>query len=178
MKLHKTVCVLLAALLVAALSGCLTSEDFDLNHISRMLSVNCTKARLMEKYDSHGGFLGDGTSFYVFNFDGNPPLRMIKDSGKWKPFPVSENVQDILWGLGNPDDDNYKGPPLITKEGDEAPLFPRVENGFYFFRDRHSDAVDPYDDTHVFDESRFSYNFSVAIYDADTDRLYFAEFDT
>lgn len=176
--LRKAVCVLLAVWLAVALSGCMTSEDYELQHISETLSVDCPKERLMKKYDSHGGFLGDGTSFFVFSFEDDPQLQTIRDSGKWKPFPVSDNVRDILWSVGNPGDDDYSGPPLITKDGDERSLFPRVKNGYYFFRDRHSDAVDPYDDTHVFDESRYSFNFSVAVYDADTDRLYYAEFDT
>ena len=123
--LRKAVCVLLAVWLAVALSGCMTSEDYELQHISETLSVDCPKERLMKKYDSHGGFLGDGTSFFVFSFEDDPQLQTIRDSGKWKPFPVSDNVRDILWSVGNPGDDDYSGPPLITKDGDERSLFPR-----------------------------------------------------
>ncbi len=121
--LRKAVCVLLAVWLAVALSGCMTSEDYELQHISETLSVDCPKERLMKKYDSHGGFLGDGTSFFVFSFEDDPQLQTIRDSGKWKPFPVSDNVRDILWSVGNPGDDDYSGPPLITKDGDERSLF-------------------------------------------------------
>ena len=180
MKLKSILCLLLAAVVAAtALTGCLTSDDVDVQRISRVLSVDCSKARLMDKYDSHGGFHGDGTSFYEFSFAGDSPLESIGKSDKWKPLPPSDNVRDILWGLGNPGDDDYSGPPLLTKDGYyDQPLFPMVENGFYFCRDRHSQATDPYDDTHVLDESRFSYNFTVAVYDKDTDHLFYAEFDT
>ena len=41
---------------------------------------------------------------------------------------------------------------------------------------RHPDAIDASDDTDLFD--RYSYNFSIAVYDLDTDMLYYFEFDT
>ena len=44
------------------------------------------------------------------------------------------------------------------------------------FEDRHSEANDAYDDSGLF--SRASYNFSLAVYDRDTNRLYYFEFDT
>ena len=49
---------------------------------------------------------------------------------------------------------------------------------YYFFFDRHSDATNPKDDSAFLDESRPSYNFTVAIYDSDTNMLYYARVDT
>ncbi len=177
MKIKRRICIILAALIaVTALSGCMNAESIEIARISRVLSVNCSGARLEGKYDSHGGFHGDGTSFYEFNFDDDSQVNAIKNSDKWKPFPLTDNLTDIVWGVQT--DDRYEL-PLVTRDNDyEHPLFPKVESGYWFFRDRHSDATDPNDDTHVLDESRCSYNFTVAIYDTDTDHLYYAEFDT
>ena len=51
-----------------------------------------------------------------------------------------------------------------------------MEEGWYSFVDRHSESTDSSDDTNLL--SRFSFNFSLAVYDAATDRLYYLEFDT
>ena len=53
---------------------------------------------------------------------------------------------------------------------------PQIENGYYNFYDRASKNKNNNDDSKLFD--RYSFNFSLAIYDADTDRLYYFEFDT
>ncbi len=168
----------MAALIAAAvLTGCMTGEQLEIKRISSVLSVNCSGARLENKYDSHGGFLGDGTSFYQFRFDDGSPVNSIKNSGRWKPFPLSDNMTEIIRGKAC--EDGTCNPPLIIKEGSfDTPVFPEVAQGYWFFLDRHSDAADPKDDTHVFDETRYSYNFTVAVYDTDTNRLYYAEFDT
>ena len=53
---------------------------------------------------------------------------------------------------------------------------PKVEKGYYFFYDRHSESSDPFDSSEVLDRS--SLNFTVAVYDTETDKLYYAEMDT
>lgn len=41
---------------------------------------------------------------------------------------------------------------------------------------RHSESTDHFDDTNVLD--RHSFNFVIAIFDTDTNRLYYSRFDT
>ena len=53
---------------------------------------------------------------------------------------------------------------------------PQIENGYYYFYDRHDEATDPYDDSEFL--ARFSFNFTLAIYDSDTNTLYLCEYDT
>ena len=174
MKIKRIICAVLALAILAALAGC--GSKSELKNISKILSVDCSGAEIVSQYDSHGGFHGDGTSFYALQCSDSSTLEAIQASDEWKPFPLSDSLKTAIWGL---QDEEHDYAPMIIKDNDwDNPLIPQVENGYYFFRDRHSDAVDPYDDTHVFDESRYSFNFSVAVYDADTDRLYYAEFDT
>lgn len=52
----------------------------------------------------------------------------------------------------------------------------KIENGYYIFEDRHSKSEDRQDDSELFNRS--SYNFSLAIYDCDTDRMYYFEYNT
>ena len=58
----------------------------------------------------------------------------------------------------------------------EKAKIPAIENGFYCFLDRHSEASNPSDDADLFD--RASMNFSLALYDSDTNKFYYIEFDT
>jgi len=60
--------------------------------------------------------------------------------------------------------------------GDGTPAIPEVDNGYYYFRDRHYQSTDPTDDSGVL--GRASYNFTIAIYDTDSKILYYMELDT
>ncbi len=103
-------------------------------------------------------------------------MEAIQASDEWKPFPLSDSLKTAIWGL---QDEGHDYAPMIIKDNDwDNPLIPQVENGYYFFRDRHSFAADPKDDSAFLDESRPSYNFTIAIYDTDTNMLYYSEFDT
>lgn len=177
MKIHKScqiVCLLLAALMASALAGCVGGDVK--SGISKRLSLDCSSAEIMQSYDSHGGFLGDGTSFYALQFSDSSQAERISTSGDWKPLPLTDTLKAVAWGE---QDDEHDFAPMIIKDNDwDHPLIPKVENGYYFFLDRHSNATDPKDDSMLLDESRPSYNFTLAIYDTDSDILYYSQVDT
>lgn len=175
MNSRRILTIALAGMLtVFALAGC--GEKNLKAAISKKLSVDCSSAGIVEQYDSHGGFLGDGTSFYAMKCPDGSVREQIAGSGEWRAFPLSDCMKVILWGQR---DEEHDFAPLIIRDNDwDHPLVPEVENGYWFFRDRHSDATDPKDESQALDDSRPSYNFTVAVYDADTDTLYFAELDT
>ena len=119
---------------------------------------------VVEENDTHGGFHGDGTYLLVLDCSENKEraLELVKE---WKAFPLSENLKTVLYG-----NDTY-----ISLLAEETKI-PEITNGYYYFYDRHSESTDASDDTNLL--SRASYNFTLAIYDSDTDRLYYVEFDT
>ncbi len=78
---------------------------------------------------------------------------------------MSSNLQTEMYGDG----DYY-----ATSEA--KPKIPRIEQGYYYFLDRHTDAKNKHDDTDL--RNRYSYNFSLAMYDSKTDKLYYYELDT
>ena len=53
---------------------------------------------------------------------------------------------------------------------------PTIENGYYYFKDRHSESTNKYDYTDI--NNRPSYNFTFAILDKDTNTIYYYELDT
>ena len=119
---------------------------------------------VVEEEDTHGGFHGDGTYFLALDCSLNKEVAMqlIKS---WNAFPLSENLQTALYGS------NARS-SLLAEETN----IPEIENGYYYFCDRNTESTDASDDTNLF--SRASYNFTLMIYDSDTDRLYYVEFDT
>ena len=123
---------------------------------------------VVEELDTHGGFHGDGSYYLILDCSNNKvkALEIVKD---WKTLPLTENLNLIMYG-GEKDNVTY-GYELAK----EAHI-PKVKNGYYIFEDRSSESKDSTDDTELFD--RYSFNFSIAIYDCDTDKLYYFEFDT
>lgn len=123
---------------------------------------------VIEEEDTHGGFLGDG-SYYLILDCSNKVDAAMENVGDWEQLPLSENLHLIMYG-GEKDGMTY-GYNL----SEEAHI-PAIENGYYYFKDRHSEAKDSSDDSELF--KRASFNFSLAVYDSDTNRFYYFEFDT
>lgn len=123
---------------------------------------------VVEELDTHGGFHGDGSYYLILDcsHDREKALEKVRN---WNELPLSENLKLIMYG-GEKDDVAYG-----CELAEEAHI-PKIENGYYIFEDRHSKSEDRQDDSELFNRS--SYNFSLAIYDCDTDRMYYFEYDT
>ncbi len=123
---------------------------------------------VVEELDTHGGFHGDGSYYLILDCSNNEE-KALKKVENWNKLPLSENLNLIMNG-GNKDGVTY-GYELA-----EEAHIPKIENGYYKFEDRSSESTDSSDDTELFD--RGSFNFSIAIYDSDTNKMYYFEFDT
>lgn len=161
--MKRILAVVYAFVLLAALSSCLTSLQSD-----SYFGFSKQRFTVVEEKDTHGGFVGDGSYYLILDCSDNTEdaLSIVAD---WNELPLSENLNLIMYG-GEKDGKTY-GYDL----SEEAHM-PVIENGYYYFEDRHSEAKDVSDDSELF--SRASYNFSLAVYDSDTNRLYYFEFDT
>lgn len=155
---------LIAVFVMAVLvTACQSYDD-----ISMMLGADVDSAKVISNGDSHGGFHGDGERYLEFEFEDNGFEDAIKEDNTWHVLPIKEDtITALLYGLKTPA--MTFGPYLENG-------IPKVEHGYYFFYDRHSESKDPFDVSEVLD--RASLNFTVAIYDAETDILYYAEMDT
>lgn len=157
--MKKLVIILVLFLLV----GCAARQE-PLELISEAIGVDVTGGALLEAEDGRGGFHGDGETVVAVSA---PGLELPEDS-RWHSLPLSENLSAAVYGRQ-------------TETESFGPLFPvgavpAVEHGCWFFMDRHADSTDPTDDTDL--HARSSWNFTAAIYDADTGILYFLELDT
>ena len=96
-----------------------------------------------------------------------------EENAAWTPLPLDETAQALAYGVTREDGGEVfsAGPYLTDDSGD--PLLPGIANGFYRLIDRHSDAGDGQNLL-----ERASLNVTLAVYDADSDTLYFCEMDT
>lgn len=119
--------------------------------------------------DTHGGFHGDGQTLVEILFDDPEALAArLAENGDWQALPLTENLQTAVYGSATVGS-------LVWGWGEKDEL-PAIENGYYYFYDRHSESKDPKSDRELF--SRYSYNFTIALYDADSGHLYYYKLDT
>ena len=111
---------------------------------------------VVRETDTHGGFQGDGTYHLILDCSGNKE-KASENIKNWNRLPLSENLDKIMYEHS------------LT----EQVHLPMIENGYYMFENRQTDSTD---DSELRDS--YSYNFSIAVYDCDTDRMYYYDFDT
>ena len=120
---------------------------------------------IIDEYNTHGVFHGDGYYYLILDCSANKD-KALKTIEKWNKLPLSENLESVMYGGLT-----YNGLSLA-----ETARIPKVENGRYMFKDRFPKSKNRKDDTNLM--GRGAYNFSIAIYDCDTDKMYYFEFDT
>ncbi len=157
------------------LSGCGALGSLR-GELGGVLGLYLHSGTVLANWDNHGGFHGDGKEFVAIQFPDDSVEEQLRntENGRWKALPIQEeDVQMILYGVTRrqPDGTEATFGPLMTDPDTREPLFPQVEEGYYFFLDRHSDTEAPL-------MERYSYNFTVAVYDAEKNILYYGELDT
>lgn len=162
MNKKKEISIILIAIIIANfMTGCGLKRSGQ-SIVSSELNIDCSMAELTKDMDSHGGFHGDGTTFYVFQFKLDNNIDSLPEENGWHELPLTDNLTQVV--------------DTLISDSSGEPLFPQVENGYYYFRDRHDESSDCWIDEDIF--ARYSYNFTFAIYDLENNRLYYCEFDT
>ena len=155
---------LIVTMLVVSLASCSINDSRRTDYFDFNIEV----FTVVEEKDTHDGFLGDGEYYLIL--DCSEKVEQAKEIIEdWKPLPFTENLQLVMYG--GEKNGKYYGYELV-----EYANWPVINNGVYKFLDRHSETVDPSDDTDLID--RASFNFSVAVYDLDTNTLYYFEYDS
>ena len=140
--------------------------------VSRVLSINASGASVLASYDTHGGFHGDGTACTILRFPDSALDKTLSRSPLWHPLPLDQNLTVFAYGLSS---ETFSAGPYLTDESG-APLLPQIKNGYYYFKDRHTDSTAPQSTAALL--ARASINATLAVYDADTRTLYYCDLDT
>ena len=151
------------------LSSCEKSPQ---EHISRALKLNVSAGSVLCFTDTHGGFLGDGVCDGELQFSDADLLENIRQDSRWSPLPLGDTLTAVAYGLTK--GQSSIGPYLTG--GDGEPLFPQIEQGYYYFQDRNWQQSGGGEEADLLE--RRSFNFTLAIYDSANHILYFGEMDT
>lgn len=170
--MKKLASVLTIIVMLFSITAC--SSKNETSQLSKVLGIDLSSGTVSKSEESHGGFHNDGKTFIEITFsDNNETLEEeIKTNSNWTEMPLSENLHTLVYGKTS---DTESVGPYVADE-DNKPLFPNIENGYYFFKDRHSESKNASDDTAVL--KRNSFNFTIAIFDSTTRAIYYYELDT
>ncbi len=169
--------IIAVSISILILSGCAINKGTN-KYINKKIGIDISKCKIEKDKDTHGGFLGDGYYIVIANCE-QKPLAEIKE---WKKLPLSQNLQLIMYG-GTKDDSTY-----LYNLAEESGI-PEIKNGYYYFydrvdgeyfKDKNTDTEKKIEDRHSDSEifNRYSYNFTLALYDEDNNKFYYYEFDT
>lgn len=163
--MRKIFSLLTAIIIFFTFSACGSRSSQDI--VSNELDINASKGIELSNEDTHGGFQGEGTTYIALSFDDDTVLDEIKENPDWKAFPLDKTVQALVYGIS---DETSSIGPFLT-DGNGNTLVPEIKNGYYLLIDRHTDK-----DTDIL--SRSSFNFTIGLYDTDTNTLYCCKLDT
>lgn len=112
--------------------------------------------------DTHGGFHNDGETYIQirFNEDDRTVLEQIEASAEWTALPLPAELRTLAGYMNE-----------VWLPTDEE-----LGEGYYWFRDRHSESEDRSDYSAA--RGRYSYNFSLAFYSIGEKTLCFCMLDT
>ena len=164
-SMKKLPVLLVAAIMCVVLAACGHKTPQEI--VLKALDVDVSGGAEISYEDTHGGFPADGKTSIILQFNDNSVLDAIKKDPKWKVFPLDETTQALVYGLEN--DASQTGPFLSN--GDGNLMVPEIQNGYYILIDRHSEK-----DKNILE--RYSFNFTVGLYDVDTNIMYFFKLDT
>lgn len=130
--------------------------------IASKIEIKIPLSAKLELKNTHGGFHGDGEAFAKIFFTQEQSEKVenrIKKNQHWRKLPLSEIVASS------------------TGIFDKEMKIPEIENGYWFYLDRSSEAKDKNDENDMYN-GRYSHNYSVAVFDSDKNILYYYELDT
>ncbi|ERI95434.1 hypothetical protein HMPREF1982_00177 [Clostridiales bacterium oral taxon 876 str. F0540] len=143
------------------------------NYFKKLIGINLPKDSIVLKSeDTHGGFHGDGELFIEVQLTDKGSVEFVnntKNTGKWTSLPLPKDLTAMLYG------GEFNG--IIHDENNMFKAVPKdINKGSYYFRDRFAERYPESKDKSIFD--RGSYNFTGAILDLNTNKLYIYELDT
>lgn len=165
-------------LLILLLCGCAKEAD-PIARVSERLGTDASEFVVSTYYDTHGGFHGDGETVIIMSLTPEQEAQLLKNTQNGfcrYDLPFSQPISIALYGgyMDRGGTNYYHGSLFNTESGE--PIVPQISNGFYLFYDRHSESTDPSNDSRL--HYRGSWNFDLAVYDADTRTLYYLVLDT
>jgi|GEM_PF-4953471 len=140
-------------------------------YVERTTGAKVSDAKLVFHEDTHGGFHGDGDTLMVFDCS-EAGEEFESSLSAWRELPMSDKLYNELSGE---DGTELYLCDVFSRHGIYyGGETPKVNSGLYYLNNRHHNAKSR-DDENLFDHS---VNFTFAVYDRETKKLYYMEVDT
>ena len=159
---RKAICLILTGVLLTGLVSCSPAAGAK-RRIRRKtdLEIDLSGCRIEEEKDTHAA-MGDGEYLLVIDC-GENGADMREQTREWREFPLSGELQAVM----------------VEEGAAERNGIPEIGTGAWYFYDRHPAAAgDRHSENGLLSFSRCSRNFSLVLYDAENERLYYYESDT
>ena len=147
--------IILFVILVNSLNKYVSTEDY----LKDKINIDIKTCNVILDNNTHDGFHGDG--YHIVKARCNNDF--INQVNNWNELPLSTNIHAFLYG------DDIDGVTYVA----ENRSIPEIENGYYYFIDRQNNLNS---DIKLFKKG--SFNFTLAIFDIDTNIFYYYEYDT
>ena len=120
--MRKIVAYMVVFFMFISSRGCLNlGLDNDLKQeAEQALSLDLSSGEIIEAWDTHGGFHGDGTSLIVLSMD-ESFKESIKE--KWQPYPLTDAAYEYYYEWGG----------TFDSPNSEEKAIPEIENGYWLF---------------------------------------------
>ena len=160
---------------VMVLSGLLIGnlywQSVDLNGELLSVGIKNVGSYTYEGIDTHGGFLGDGDSYYKLFFSETDKLDsvladMADQEETWHLLPMPEEISQLIHMPYGEEMDRIVHEQIngwIEKE------IPGLCSGYWYFKDRNTNVHSPSDNPK---------NYTIAVYDLGTKQFYYYEYDS
>lgn len=158
--------IIVVALFILVACGSKTVQDT----VSKQLGLSVSGGKEVLNLNEYTS--SEGHSCIAISFDDDTVLEEIKGNSEWKAFPLDDTVQALIYGLD--DERGGKCGPFLSDSQNNA-LVPEIQNGYYILIDRQFKKDKS---TRKDILNRPSFNFTVGLYDTDTNTLYSCKLDT
>lgn len=141
-----------------------TTEEY----IYDKIKIDISSCTITTEIETPVSFNGDGEYFITADCYKSRDI-ILNQIKNWNQLPLTNNLQLLMYG-GEKD-----GITSFAIPSNEIEI-PNINKGYYYFLDRHDEAIYYNSDENVL--NRFSYNFTIALYNEETNKLYYYELDT
>lgn len=128
---------------------------------------DCKAKENIEKY-----YFQDSNVYITLDCSNNSNY-IVKQMSNWNRLPLSNILTTALYG-GYEDENTYRAGILEDNEDYSIPV---ISNGYYYFVDKQNKESEKHSDKYLLNDERYSFNYYIAIYDIDTNKLYYIEME-
>ena len=136
--------------------------------VEELTKMKINDVKVVKCDDTRDGWFGDGVRTVIIDFKNNEFKDNISKNKRMKKLPFPPNLQKFFYK-------NNNGQLNVSVDDNGKELIPKVKNGYYLFVNRKNNE-DNMDDSKFLND--YSHDFSIVLFDSDTNRLYFVEYDS